>query len=319
MAIPEFQALLLPLLRLTADRDEHALAGAVVTMAADLGLTAGELDQRNPSGLARTFYNRLAWSSTYLRAAGLLAATKRGRFKVTERGLALLAEQPSHLGIHELMRYPEFRAIRTSGTRKRTGAPVPASPAAAAAEPAPKPDAEPVPALTPEEALEAAYATLRAAVEAQLLERVRTASLPVFERLVVALLVAMGYGGTRAEAARSIGPSDDGGIEGVVAADRLGLDLVLVRAGQWELPLGRPAAEDLVATARDRQASRGVYITTGTVDPEARAWLRGVQPRVVALDGADLARLMFDSGIGVAQVGDPYTVKRVDLGGFEEG
>ncbi len=304
MAIPEFQALLLPLLRLTADGAEHALAGAVDTLAADLGLTADDLDQRNPSGLARTFYNRVAWSSTYLRAAGLLVATKRGHFRITERGVALLAETPAHLGIHELMRYPEFRAIRTSGTRKRSLAPE--ADAAAAA-------------LTPEEALETAYATLRTAVEAQLRDRVRTAPLPVFERLVVALLVAMGYGGTRAEAARAVGPSDDGGIEGLVAADRLGLELVLVRAGQWELPIGRPAAEDLVAALRDQQASRGVYITTGTVDPEARAWLRGVQPRVVALDGADLARLMFDSGIGVAQVGDPYTVKRVDLGGFEEG
>jgi restriction system protein len=181
---------------------------------------------------------------------------------------------------------------------------------------APEPDTAAV--LTPEEALETAYATLRQAVEAQLLERLLTAPLPVFERLVVALLVAMGYGGTRAEAARSIGPSDDGGVEGLIAADRLGLDLVLVRAGQWALPIGRPAAEDLVGALRDQQAARGVYITTGTVDPEARAWLRGVQPRVVALDGADLARLMFDSGIGVAQVGDPFVVKRVDLGGFEE-
>ena len=317
MAIPEFQALLLPLLRLTADGSEHALAGAIDTLAADLGLTAAEMDQRNPSGLARTFYNRVAWSSTYLRAAGLLEATGRGRFKVTNRGVALLAEAPTRLGIHELMRYPEFRAIRTSGTRKKSsGASVPAIPATAEA--APEPAAETAP-LTPEEALETAYAALRTAVAAQLLDRLRTAALPVFERLIVALLVAMGYGGTRAEAARAIGPSDDGGIEGLIAADRLGLDLVLVRAGQWELPLGQPAAEDLVATARDQQASRGVYLTTGTVDPEARAWLRGVQPRVVALDGADLARLMFDSGIGAAQVGDPYIVKRVDLGGFEEG
>ena len=312
MAIPEFQALLLPLLRLTADGAEHALAGAIDSLAADLGLTAEELDQRNPSGLARTFYNRVAWSSTYLRAAGLMAATKRSRFQITERGQALLAEAPAHLGIHELMRYPEFRAIRTSGTRKTVGAP-------AVQVVADVPETEPPTALTPEEALETAYMTLRQTVEAQLRDRVRTAALPVFERLVVALLVAMGYGGTRSEAARAIGRSEDGGIEGLVAADRLGLDLVLVRAGQWELPLGRPAAEDLVATARDQQATRGVYITTGTVDPEARAWLRGVQPRVVALDGADLARLLFDSGIGVAQVGDPYTVKRVDLGGFEEG
>jgi restriction system protein len=312
MAIPEFQALLLPLLRLTADGTEHALAGANDSLAADLTLTADELDQRNPSGLARTFYNRVAWSSTYLRAAGLLVATKRGHFRITERGQALLAEQPTHLGIHELMRYPEFRAIRTSGGRKRTAASVPAT------VDAPEPDPVAVAALSPEEALETAYATLRTAVEAQLLERVRTARLTSFERLVVALLVAMGYGGTRAEAARSIGPSDDGGIEGVVTADRLGLDLVLVRAGQWALPIGQPAAEDLVEALTDRQAGRGVYITTGTVDPEARAWLREVKPRVVALDGVELAHLLFEFGIGVVQVGDPYTVKRVDLGGFDE-
>jgi restriction system protein len=311
VAIPEFQALLLPLLRLTADGGEHALSRAIDRLAADLALTADELDQRNPSGLARTFYNRVAWTSTYLRAAGLLVATKRGHFRITERGQALLAEQPLHLGIHELMRYPEFRAIRTSGTRKGGKT---ANEGRVDVAPGP----EPVTVLTPEEALETAYATLRQTVEAQLLQRLRTAALPVFERLVVTLLVAMGYGGTRAEAARAIGPSEDGGIEGLIAADRLGLDLVLVRAGQWELPIGRPAAEDLVASLASQQASRGVYLTTGTVEPDARAWLRGVQPRVVALDGADLARLMFDSGIGVAQVGEPYTVKRVDLAGFDE-
>jgi restriction system protein len=104
----------------------------------------------------------------------------------------------------------------------------------------------------------------------------------------------------------------------VVTADRLGLDLVLVRAGQWALPIGQPAAEDLVEALTDRQAGRGVYITTGTVAPEARAWLREVKPRVVALDGVELAHLLFEFGIGVVQVGDPYTVKRVDLGGFDE-
>lgn len=217
MAIPGFQSLMLPLLRLAAGGAEQTLAGSVDALASEFALTSYELAQMNPSGRARTFYNRVAWASTYLRAALLLESMGRGRFRITERGASVLATSPKSIDMQYLMQFREFEASR-DGSSKAAG------------------DTGPVPTTaeqTPEEAFEASYQSIRGSVEQELITRVKAASPAFFEQLVVDLLLAMGYGGSQADAGKAIGQSGDGGIDGVIKEDRLGLDTLYLQAKRW--------------------------------------------------------------------------------------
>ncbi|MDP2349903.1 MAG: winged helix-turn-helix domain-containing protein, partial [Chloroflexota bacterium] len=218
MAIPDFQSLMVPLLRLAADEAEHTLAGSVEALAAAFSLTPTEIAQMNSAGRSRTFYNRVAWASTYLRAALLLTSTGRGRFRITERGATVLAKHPERIDIAYLMQFPEFKASRGGSDKpvEETGT----TPTATE--------------QTPEEAFEASYQSIRISVEQELITRVKAASPVFFERLVVDLLVAMGYGGSQTDAGKAIGQSGDGGIDGVIKEDRLGLDSIYLQAKRWE-------------------------------------------------------------------------------------
>jgi restriction system protein len=226
LAIPDFQTLMLPIMLLTADGAEHTLAGSVEALASKFGLSAEERAQLNPSGRARTFYNRVAWASTYLRAAIVLESTGRGRFRITDRGRSVLAQGPKRIDIPYLMQFPEFKASR-DGSGKPAGE---VGPVADVVE------------QTPEETFEASYQSLRASVERELISRVKAASPSFFEGLVVQLLVAMGYGGSQADAGKAIGQSGDGGIDGVIKEDRLGLDTLYLQAKRWEGTVGRPSS-----------------------------------------------------------------------------
>lgn len=300
MAIPDFQTIMLPLLRTAADGSEHTLAGSIATLAAEFSLTQAELAQLNPSGRARTFYNRVAWGSTYLRAGLLLESTGRGRFRITQRGSSVLAKDPKRIDIQYLMQFPEFTSSR-DGSGKSTGGTGPA----------------PVPSVqTPEEEFESSYQAIRAAIEQELLTRARAASPAFFEQLVVDLLVAMGYGGTQADAGKAIGQSGDGGIDGVIKEDRLGLDSIYLQAKRWEGNVGRPVVQAFVGSLAGQHSRRGVLITTSDFSGEARKYVEGIEQRIILIDGAELARLMFEFGVGVAPVGSPYVLKRVDLDFF---
>ena len=301
MAIPDFQSLMVPLLRLAADGAEHTLAGSVEALASEFTLTPAELAQLNPSGRARTFYNRVAWASTYLRAALLLTSTGRGRFRITERGSSVLAKAPKRIDIQYLMQFPEFKASR-DGSGKPAGytGPVPAA------------------EQTPEEAFETSYQSIRAAIEEELLTRVKGASPAFFEQLVVDLLVAMGYGGSQADAGEAIGQSGDGGIDGVIKEDRLGLDTLYLQAKRWEGTVGRPVVQSFVGSLEGQHARRGVLITTSDFSADARKYVQGIEKRIILIDGTELARLMFEFGVGVTPTGQPYVLKRVDLDFFDD-
>lgn len=227
MAVPDFQSLMLPLLRLTGDKAEHMLAGSVDALADQFGLTPDERAQMNAAGRARTFYNRVAWASTCLRTGVLMESTGRGRFRITNRGMSILESPPQRIDIPYLMRFEEFRATRAAQGK----APVPADPAESAA------------AQTPEELFESSFQSIRTSVEADLLARVKAATPAFFEELVVELIVAMGYGGSQDDAGKAIGKSGDGGIGGVIKEDRLGLDTIYLQAKRWDSnvgPAGRP-------------------------------------------------------------------------------
>jgi restriction system protein len=302
LAIPDFQTLMLPIMLLTADGAELTLAACRDALADEFGLSAEERAQLLPSGRQATFSNRVAWSSSYLRATLLLESTGRGRFRITERGRAVLAEGPKRIDIAYLTQFPEFKAFREGSGKPVGGTP----PVITVAE------------QTPEETFEASYQSLRASVEQELIGRVKAASPSFFEGLVVQLLVAMGYGGSQADAGKAIGQSGDGGIDGVIKEDRLGLDTLYLQAKRWEGTVGRPVVQSFVGSLEGQHARRGVLITSSEFSADARRYVQGIEKRIILIDGTELARLMFEFGVGVTPTGAPYVLKRVDLDFFDD-
>ena len=232
MPVPDFQTLMLPLLRFAADGKEHSVAEARGAIASEFHLTPDELAQLLPSGRAPVFANRLAWAKVYLERAGLLDSPKRAHFLITEEGRALLLNPPNRIDIKYLGRYPAFAAFRERKDESGTSEEKVTAEDATAAE-------------TPEESLEHAYSKLRGDLATEVLTRIKKAAPDFFERLVVELLLNMGYGGSRKEAGEAIGRSGDEGIDGTINEDRLGLDVIYIQAKKWENTVGRRSRSSL--------------------------------------------------------------------------
>jgi restriction system protein len=300
MPLPDFQDIMLPMLRLAGDGQEHALSDARAQIAETFRLTPEDLAQRLPSGVQTVWANRVAWAKVHLDRAGLLHSVRRGVFAITERGRQVLATPPDRITVKLLRQYPEFAAFV-----KR--------PAADGPDPKPvSPEVE-----TPEELLEDAYAEIRRALGADLLARVKTASPQFFEELVVELLLQMGYGGSRAEAGEAIGRGGDEGIDGVIREDRLGLDVIYIQAKRWDGSVGRPEIQKFIGALHGKHARKGVFITTGTFTADARAYVQQIDARVVLIDGRQLAEYMIDFNVGVTTK-STYYVKRIDGDYFVE-
>jgi restriction system protein len=309
MAVPDYQSVMLPLLELASDGEEHSLGDAIEVLADRFGLSAADRDGLLPSGTQRTWNNRVAWASSYLRHARLLSSARRGRFEITERGRAVLAAPPKRIDRHFLSQYPEF-------VQFITGSPGPTDESGGGEGSGSLQGGELGAAKTPEEQLEAIYQGLRQHLAQELLERVRTVSPSFFEQLVVDLLVAMGYGGSRKEAGRAVGRSGDGGIDGIINEDRLGLDVVYVQAKRWEGTVGRPQIQMFTGSLEGHRASKGVFITTSDFSSDALGYIRSIGKKIVLIDGRQLAELMIDHGVGVASV-TSYALWRVDADYFE--
>lgn len=308
MTIPDYQSAMLPLLRMAGDGSEHRFRDAVEHLAKEFALTDDERAEMLPSGTAPLFDNRVGWARTYLKQAGLLTSPKRGVFQITERGKSLLATQPTAIDAGVLDQFEEFRAFRTrrsEATGKGT-------------EPQPqgKNLHEVLVNETPEDQLASAYRRLRADLELELLEQVKTVSPAFFERLVIDLLVAMGYGGSRHDAGRAIGKSGDGGIDGIIKEDKLGLDVIYVQAKRWEGTVGRPEIQKFAGALQGHRANKGVFITTSAYSREALDYSNLINTKIILVDGKELARMMIDHNVGVSTVG-MYEMKKIDADYFE--
>jgi restriction system protein len=303
MAVPDYQTLMLPLLILAADRQDHRFRDAVERLADEFALSPEERTELLPSGQQPLFNNRVGWARTYLKQAGLLEAPRRGVLHITQRGMDLLKEQPTKIDVALLERFPEFVEFR--GKRRRKDQTSQAKTVAA-------PSTE-----TPEDALSNAYRSLRAELEAQLLEEISGASPAFFEQLVVDLLLKMGYGGSRQDAGRAIGRSGDGGIDGIINEDHLGLDVIYIQAKRWESTVGRPEIQKFAGALQGHRARKGVFITTSNFSREALEFAGSIESRIILIDGDRLAKLMADHDVGVSTVGI-YEVKRVDSDYFAE-
>lgn len=302
MAIPDYQTVMLPLLRLTSDGKEHQIREAVNVLADQFKLTETERRETLPSG-GPIFDNRVGWARTYLKKAGLLSYPKRTHFQITERGQAVLTKKPSKVDVTFLRQFPEFVEFQS-----------PKKPGEEESISEPSQDSS----QTPEELLASGYLKLRKQLESDLLARVKSCSPDFFEKLVVRLLTTMGYGGSLADAGKAIGKSGDGGIDGVIKEDKLGLDLLFIQAKKWDNnTVGRPEIQKFVGALYGRKAKKGIFITTSTFSKEARDYADGLDSRVILIDGIQLAELMFDHGIGVSTA-NSYVVKRIDSDFFED-
>ena len=295
MAIPDYQSLMLPVLRVSAE-GEHRVIDVIDQIADVFGLSAAEREQLLPSGKQRVLHNRIHWARFYLTKAGLIDVPSRGHFVATEAGRALLAKNPDRIDVALLEKLsPAFQEFQKGlrhvdqnvGAAERT---LVAAPVASA-----------IPANTPEEQIESAYHALHSALASDLVERVMRNSPAFFERLIIELLVKMGYGGSHTDAAKQLGRSGDGGVDGVINEDRLGLDRVYIQAKCYsaDRSVGRPDVQGFLGSLVGQGASKGVFVTTSTFSGHAREFVRHLPQRIILIDGTTLAELMIEHGVGV--------------------
>ena len=307
MAVPDYQSLMLPLLRFAGEKkDETSTGEAVEVLAKEFGLTNEDLKEMLPSGIQSTLVNRVGWASTYMKKAGLLEATRRGYYRITSRGQELLKKQPKAINVKLLKQYPEFFEFQQlKGTR--SGGKVSLSEGA--------PD---ISKATPSETLETAYENLRDELADELLARLKKSSPSFFERAVVELLVKMGYGGSRADAGKAIGKSGDGGINGIIKEDRLGLDVVYIQAKRWDNnSVGRPDVMQFAGALQAQKANKGIFITTSRFTDDARSYVSQIGSKIVLIDGEQLTNLMIENDVGVSTL-SLYPVKKIDTDYFDE-
>lgn len=302
MTIPAYQTLLLPLLRLAVDGKASTLGQAEALLADEFDLSDADRARRLPSGQQTVLRNRTGWASFYLTKAGFLVKPKRGVFQATNDGRHLVESGKSSLTLDDLLQIPSFQAFYSAKPSDNGDD-------AAAAEAVQK---------TPDEVLQDAYDALRQELVIELQDRLLSSSPSFFEQVVVDLLVAMGYGGSRQDAGERIGKSGDGGIDGIIKEDRLGLDTIYVQAKRWQSSVGRPEIQKFVGALQGQRARKGVFMTTSSFSADARAYVSYIDTKVVLLDGDEMAGLMIDHGVGVAPV-TSYVVKRVDSDYFESG
>lgn len=301
MSIPDFQTIMLPLLELAGDGKEHKLSDAIEYLATHFNLTEAERRELLPSGKQRRFDSNVRWAYQHLKKAILLIPTSRGKFQITTRGLDVLAEKPSRIDMKFLKRFPEYLQFR-----------------GLASTPNPESNLPPDSILTeqnPEEVMELAYDELRQNLAQELLERIKTASPAFFERLVIELLVKMGYGGSLTDAGMAIGKTGDEGIDGIIKEDRLGLDVIYVQAKRWNNTVGRPEIQQFVGALAGKGASKGIFITTSKFSEQAKSYLPA-NVKVVLIDGAQLADYAVEVNLGVSIVSE-YQIKRLDLDYFD--
>lgn len=305
MSIPDFQSLMLPLLRLLADEREWAMRDLTRALEDEFDLTEGERQEMLPSGYTRVIVNRVGWAKAHMKEAGLIASVRRGYAKITGDGKALLARNPASIDLKVLVQFPAYQEFQK---RKKSET---------AAEVA-VPEQVATPLITPDEQIDASHTELHEALAAEILEQVILFSDSRFEQLVVELLVAMGYGGSIADAGKAVGRRGDGGIDGVIKEDRLGLDVIVIQAKKWTNgSVGRPDVQAFVGSMEGFRASKGVFITTSTFSGPAVEYIQQIQRKIALIDGRLLANLMIEHGVGVTTY-RTIQLKRLDMDYFQE-
>ncbi len=303
MPIPKFQSIILPLLKFASDGKEHSIREAIDHLADVFGLSAKERNELLPSGQRARFDMRVGWARAYLKQSDLLEPTRRGYFCITQRGKDVLKQNPAEINVKFLEPFSEFIEFRSRSRKDKT----PQSVA----------DICEFETQSPNEAIEEAYQKVRNNLAQELLAQIMRCSPAFFERIVVQLLVRMGYGGSLKDAGKAIGRSGDDGIDGIIREDRLGLEIIYIQAKRWNAPVGRPEVQKFVGALQGQRARKGILITTATFTNDAREYASRIDNKVVLIDGTELAQFMIDYDLGVSKVAS-YEVKRIDSDFFSE-
>jgi len=299
--IPTYEEIMLPLLKDISDGMEHSLSEVHDKLALHFELDEEELRTRLPSGTQPVFRNRVGWARTYMKKALLIESTKRAHFKITQRGIELLKENPSVINAKFLTRYDEF--VRFKTIRKENNY---------------------VPKVineeneqTPEEVLEYAHQKLKSELINDILDTIKGGTATFFENLIVDLVIAMGYGGSRRDAGQAVGKSRDGGIDGIIKEDKLGLDIIYLQAKKWERTVPIKEVRDFTGALAAKRAKKGIFITTSTFPDSAYEFVGQIEYKIILIDGELLAEYMIEHNVGVFTT-QTYHVKNLDSDYFED-
>jgi restriction system protein len=300
MPVPGFQEMTLPLLRVCANGEEWSMAAVRGPIAEHFGLTEEDRKELLPSGTQPRFNNRVAWAKVYLERAGLLQKTRRGHFKISPAGEGVLQNPPTVIDIAFLSQFDGFDDFRSRS---------PEQPDAAVTVPAG--------AETPEEQLQSAHQRLCDELADRLLDQIGEMSPEFFEKLVLDLMLAMGYGGSREESGSLTQSGADEGIDGIINEDQLGLDTIYLQAKRWQNTVGRPEIHKFVGALHGRRARKGVFLTTSTFSRDAIEYASQIDTKVVLIDGRQLAQLMIKHDVGCSP-SQTFVVKKMDSDYFTD-
>jgi len=301
MPIPDFQSIMLPLLTLCKDCKEHTNREVIEALAQQFAMTEQERQKRLPSGQQRVFDNRVAWARAHMKMALLLENTRRGVFCITARGKQVLAQSPDTINLRVLGQFAEYNEARS---QKRTSSDAHGSSMIDKEE-----------SQTPEEQIEHAYETLRNSLAAELLAQLKSSSPSFFEKVVVDVLVRMGYGGSLKDAGQAIGRSGDEGIDGIIKEDRLGLDIIYIQAKKWDATITRPEIQKFAGALQGKRARKGIFMTTSDFSAGSIDYVSQIDSKIILIDGKQLAGLMIDYGVGVSTE-IIYELKKLDYDFF---
>lgn len=303
MANPDFQSIMLPFLKLASDKQEHSIREAIDHIASLFKLTDEDRKELLPSGQQYVIDNRTGWARTYLKKAGLIETTKRGYFRMTDLGLKVLQKNPPEINVKFLEQFPGFIEFRTVHKEKESHEEL-----AEIGENT---------SQTPQELLEYGYQKITNGLAQEILDLAKSCSPRFFEKLVVELLLKMGYGGSLKDAGKAVGQSGDGGIDGIIKEDKLGLDVIYIQAKRWEGSVGSKEIRNFVGSLVGQKANKGVFITTSSFTKDALEYVKTITHKVILIDGEMLTRLMIENDIGVSKV-ISYDVKKIDSDYFVE-
>jgi restriction system protein len=307
--IPDYQTLMLPLLKFLSDGKEHNINEAVEFLGNEFQLTESEKNELLPSGQAYLFSNRVGWARTYLKKAGLVDSRKRGLINITEKGKTVFSEGVKEINVKYLQKFPGFIEFQSPKKKDINNYKI-------------KFDSQ-IESIhnilkeTPEEQIENGYTQIRKSLEEEILSKLKSIHPSFFEKIVVELLVKMGYGGSIAEAGKATRYTNDEGIDGIIKEDKLGLDVIYVQAKRWEGVVGRPELHKFVGALAGQRAKKGVFITTSNFSKEAVLYAAQMDTKIVLIDGEQLAQYMIDYNLGVSTQ-NTYEIKRMDSDYFEE-
>lgn len=302
MTMPKYHQMMLPILKLLADEKKHRFLEIKNTIAQQFDLNENERNEKLPSGAQSIFDNRVGWAKTYLKKAGLIDYPERGYVIINAKGKDILKENLSELTARELSQYEGFLEFQGLANTTQNVEII-----------------EQEITATPQESLDKAYSSLNNELMSELLANIESCSPFFFEKLVVDLLINMGYGGSRKEAGKAFQSSGDGGIDGIIKEDRLGLDVIYIQAKRWkkESVIGRPEIQKFAGALQGVRAKKGIFITTSTFSKEACSYVDQIETKIILVDGKQLAEYMIDSNTGVNTV-DIYKIKKIDLDYFQD-